>query len=112
MVFGFYDAVGGGTFAGDVAVTGEGGGVSGCGKREGRGGKGRGGERYRSTSSPFSFSILKGWVGSGGGLGWLLLWLWMGVRWSGHGLISVCGDRLVAWRIQPYENTGLKAYEF
>ncbi len=24
---------------------------------------------------------------------------------------SVCGGRLVAWRTQPYENAGAKAYE-
>ena len=71
-----------------------------------------GGGSYRSTSSPFSFSIFGGWVGGGGGLGWLLLWLWMSVRCLGHGLISVCGGRLVAWRIQPYGNVGAKACKF
>ena len=42
----------------------------------------------------------------------VVLWLWMGIECLGHGCLvgesSVCGGRLVAWRIQPYRNAGLK----
>ena len=38
----------------------------------------------------------------------------MGVRCFGQGCLvgesSVCGDRLVAWRFQPYEHAGLEVY--
>ena len=53
MVFGFDDAVCGGAFAGDVAGRGL---IWGGQKRGNLRGRGR--RRYRSTSSPFSFSIL------------------------------------------------------
>ena len=40
----------------------------------------------------------------------------MRVRCLGYGVLvgesSVCGGRLVAWRAQPYENAGSKAYKF
>lgn len=43
------------------------------------------------------------------------MWLWMGVRCFGQGCLveesSVCGDRLVAWRIQPYE-CGLEVHNY
>ena len=44
------------------------------------------------------------------------MWSWMGVRcfraWVFGGESSVCGDRLVAWRIQSYENAGLGVCNF
>ena len=62
MIFGFDYSVGGGAFAGDVAVREISLGLVG---RRGRG-------MYRSTSSPFSFSIFGGrWVVLGWcGCGW------------------------------------------
>lgn len=59
MVFGFDDAVGGGAFAGDVPVVERWGIRTSNGWEKQKRGWGEEGEVYKSTSSPFSFSMVE-----------------------------------------------------